>query len=157
MDKLISLNIPCPSRIDASCNHLTHRQQILMVNSMYLSLTCENERYLVKELKSKLSSYAQQDKLKHRYEPSLFITYDYLLQKLVESQLKCFYCQCQIMLLYEETRQKNQWTLDRIDNGHGHNYNNVLVSCLKCNLQRRKTGMEQFNFTKKLKISKINT
>ena len=42
----------------------------------------------------------------------------------------------------------NQWTLDRIDNNLGHNSDNVLISCLECNLKRRRMNMERFQFSK---------
>ena len=51
-------------------------------------------------------------------------------------------------------KQDNQWTLDRIDNYMGHNYNNVLISCLKCNLQRGNINKDKFLFTKEMVIHK---
>ena len=41
-------------------------------------------------------------------------------------KLKCFYCKCNLSLLYQDVRQNDQWTLDRIDNTLGHNYNNIV-------------------------------
>ena len=34
-------------------------------------------------------------------------------------------------------RDEQQWTLDRIDNDKCHSDENTVISCLKCNLQRR--------------------
>ena len=51
-------------------------------------------------------------------------------------------------------RDPKQWTLDRIDNTMGHNTNNVLISCLACNLKRRNRTVEKFLFTKQLTIIK---
>ena len=48
----------------------------------------------------------------------------------------------------------NQWSLDRINNDLGHNANNVVISCLDCNLKRRRTGKDAFLFTKQLTIVK---
>ena len=45
-----------------------------------------------------------------------------------------------------------QWTLDRIDNDQGHTYDNVVIACLECNLQRRRTNSDKFLFTKQMKI-----
>ena len=89
------------------------------------------------------------------YVKEKFITFDKLIQKLVESKLNCFYCRCSCYLIYDTVRQMNQWTLDRIDNECGHNNNNVVISCLKCNLERRNTNKDKFLFTKQLKIKKI--
>ena len=52
-------------------------------------------------------------------------------------------------------RDKHQWTLDRIDNSIGHNKENVVISCLECNLKRRTTEIDRFTFTKQLKITKL--
>ena len=60
------------------------------------------------------------------------------------------------MLFYKECKQDNQWTLDRIDNSMGHNTNNVVISCLECNLKRRNTDLKKFLYTKQLSIKKID-
>ena len=49
----------------------------------------------------------------------------------------------------------NQWTLDRIDNERPHTKDNILISCLECNLKRRRMDKDKFEFTKKLNIVKI--
>ena len=64
--------------------------------------------------------------------------------------MKCTYCSCNMMLLYKEIKDPKQWTLDRIDNTMGHNTDNVVISCLECNLKRRNTNMKKFMFTKNL-------
>ena len=46
------------------------------------------------------------------------------------------------------------WTLDRIDNNIGHNTDNVVISCLACNLQKRRRGEEAFKFMKQMVIKK---
>ena len=61
-----------------------------------------------------------------------------------------------VELIYKEVRAKKQWTLDRIDNDIGHNNGNVIISCLECNLKRRRTNMDKFKFTKQLRIVKKN-
>ena len=73
---------------------------------------------------------------------------------MVESKMKCFYCTCNMYLIYENVRQMNQWTLDRIDNSIGHNKNNLVISCLECNLKRRNIDKDKFLFTKRLNIKK---
>ena len=44
----------------------------------------------------------------------------------------------------------NQWTVDRIDNSIGHDIENIVISCLKCNLQSRSS--DKFLQTKKMVI-----
>lgn len=40
-----------------------------------------------------------------------------------------------MMLLYKLVREPKQWTLDRIDNEYGHCVDNIVLSCLECNLK----------------------
>ena len=65
-----------------------------------------------------------------------FITYDEIIEKLVLSKLKCYYCRCECLLMYKNVREKKQWTLDRINNNIGHHKNNVVICCLECNLKK---------------------
>ena len=66
-------------------------------------------------------------------------------------------CVQKVFLLYEVVRESNQWTLDRINNDIGHNSDNCVLACLKCNLKRRRTGADAFLFTKQLNIVKKNS
>jgi hypothetical protein len=104
------------------------------------------------EFQKKLSSYKQQDIKKNRYNVDLFISMDRLISLLVESNLKCYYCSNECLLVYENVRDMSQWTLDRINNDHGHNSGNLVVACLSCNLKRRRTSKDAFLFTKQLNI-----
>ena len=47
-----------------------------------------------------------------------------------------------------------QWTVDRIDNSIGHDIDNIVISCLKCNLQRKTRSADKFAQTKQLVIKK---
>ena len=96
----------------------------------------------------------QQDKLKTLYNITNFITLDKLIEKLFLSNLICHYCNNNIYIVYKYKRASNQWTLDRIDNSEGHNYNNVVICCLKCNLNRRCLNSDKFLFTKNLNVIK---
>ena len=50
----------------------------------------------------------------------------------------------------------NQWTVDRIDNSIGHDIENIVISCLKCNLQRRSRSSDKFLQTKQMVIKREN-
>jgi hypothetical protein len=119
--------------------------------------TTKNEeiyKLIKQQLERKLTNYKQQDINKKIYDSTNIINFDETLQKLIESNLLCYYCNKEILVLYEIVRENYQWTLDRIDNSLGHNKNNVLISCLQCNLKRRKQGKDAFLFTKQLQIVK---
>ena len=57
-----------------------------------------------------------------------------------------------MLILYNKVRDLDQWTLDCIDNDINHSQENVVVFCLRCNLQRRCQNKDKFLFTKQLKI-----
>lgn len=108
------------------------------------------------QLKQKLSSYFQQDKLKKIADPSAFLTFSDLNALLIKSQMQCYYCHEPVELLYDKVCQSNQWTLDRIRNEEGHNKGNVCIACLKCNLKRRRTPATAFYFTKNVVVERTN-
>jgi hypothetical protein len=105
-----------------------------------------------RELERKLASYKQQDKEKGIVDFLSLMTLEKTQKLLQTSGMQCFYCSCQVFLLYEMVREKKQWTLDRINNDLGHNEGNVVIACLECNLKRRRTNQDKFLFTKQLKI-----
>jgi len=109
---------------------------------------------LIRELERKIACYKQQDKEKNMLDFLSFITLEKVKNLLYSSNMKCFYCSCEVFLFYEMVREKRQWTLDRINNDVGHNDGNVVISCLECNLKRRTTNQDKFLFTKQLKIIK---
>ena len=90
---------------------------------------------------------------KNRYNEDKFISLEGLL-KLVATKIRCNYCKCQCLIFYKNVREQKMWTLDRIDNNIGHNKDNVVISCLGCNLQKRRRGEEAFKFMKQMVITK---
>jgi len=107
-----------------------------------------------KQIHIKLQGYRSQDLTKGIYNEAEFMDMSTTMRLLVESDLTCFYCKCHVKVLYKMVREGCQWTLERIDNGQGHNKNNVVVACLDCNLGRRTMYHERFAFTKQLVIQK---
>ena len=136
----------------------TIEKQLTLLNE--LSLLSSNNSYkslIASQIEKKMAGYRSQDVMKKRLDESKFITLNYVIEKLTESQLKCFYCSVELFLLYDIVREMKQWTVDRIDNSLGHNIDNIVISCLECNLKRRKTGQGAFLFTKNLSIVKMNS
>ena len=144
----------CAKNWDLSFNINSQHAQIQNINQLYMNNTCENETIFRSQLKKKLNSYKSQDEKKNRYECEEFMTIEKLLELLVISKLKCYYCKNDVLILYNELYDKKQWTLDRIDNSIGHNCNNCVISCLQCNVQRRVMDDEKFRFSKQMKIVK---
>ena len=116
----------------------------------------KERQMIVSHIKTKLSSYKQQDILKKKYSVQDFVSYSDVINLLTESNMKCYYCSCETYLLYEIVREMKQWSLDRINNDIGHNKNNLVICCLECNLKRRRTNKDAFFFTKNLKIQKMD-
>jgi hypothetical protein len=109
-----------------------------------------------KQISSKLNNYKQQDVIKKVYDERKIINLEQVIIKLQESGLKCLYCKEELYLLYKFVREMKQWTLDRIDNDIGHFHDNVVISCLDCNLKRRKKSSNAFLFTKQMNIVRVD-
>jgi hypothetical protein len=116
--------------------------------------TVRLNKLLIQQVERKLSNYKQQDLLKNIYDSNNIISLGKTIAMLNESNLLCCYCKKEMLILYEVVRESYQWTLDRIDNSLGHNNDNVIISCLQCNLKRRKQSKDAFLFTKQLQIVK---
>lgn len=140
-------------KINYSNLNLLEINQFEIINNIISNDDNKNEtKEVIKAILNKLSSYKQQDILKEKYNNKEFITFNEVIILLEKCNLNCYYCNSNIYLLYDIVREKKQWTLDRINNSYGHNNNNVVVSCLECNLKRGNTNKEAFLFTKKMKI-----
>jgi len=133
---------------------LTHRAQEDMLHKLYMKCDFPFYSLLEKELNKKVAGYKAQDMKKNIYDSALLITTDDTIEKLISAKLHCHYCKMSVALLYKNVREPTQWTLDRIDNSKCHSKENTVISCLKCNLQRRVTHIDKFLFTKQLKICK---
>ena len=141
------------SKIDI--NNLTDEEQISLINKFYLQNTNIYNDLIGKEINKKLGGYKQQDIEKKIFNKNIFVDLDFIIEQLVISKLKCYYCKNNMKILYTKSRDMTQWSIDRINNKEGHNSNNILISCLACNLQRRCKDKDKFYYTKNLKINKI--
>jgi hypothetical protein len=107
-----------------------------------------------REISKKMSSYKSQDKKNNKYDNEKHISYEELVKKLESSNLKCYYCNSNLFLLYKKRGEPLQWSLERFDNNIGHYNSNTCISCLKCNLQRRTDNYEYFKYSKNMTIIK---
>jgi len=144
------------SVVDISLNNelFDNKKQIQWLNQLYLEEDYSDIKFAKREVERKIKSYKNQDIKKNKFDKKAFIEYDKCIEKLVVSKLKCYYCKESCLFMYENVREKKQWTLDRIDNDIGHTSDNVVICCLECNLKRGRLDDEKFKFTKQMKIIK---
>ena len=109
---------------------------------------------MMKEIQQKINGYCSQDVEKKLLNES-FVDIEYCIELLRKSGFRCYYCRKFVKVLYKNVREPEQWSLERIDNKHGHIKGNVEIACLSCNLRRRTMYHEKFIFTKQLNITKI--
>ena len=125
-------------------------------NQIYLLENINDFKYVSDSIKNKLSSYSQQDK-KRKLNNNNTITYHDVLDLLQTEKCSCKYCNNIVLLYYKYKLDKKQWTLDRIDNNIPHSKENVVICCLKCNLERKNMKQENYIYNKNLKIVKKYT
>lgn len=134
---------------------LEHAPQLEIISNASTSLNSLLPLFK-QQIESKLYGYKQQDIKKSLHNETKFITFEETVAMLQKSGLICCYCSIPIFVLYENVRDPCQWSLDRINNDMGHNSDNLLIACLRCNLRRRRTNMDSFMFTRKMKLVKGN-
>jgi RecA-family ATPase len=144
-----------------SREYFNYDTQLRLIRSLFKqknsSITKEEEeaaKIIIQQIQKKITGYKQQDILKKKLDEFEFITFDHVFKKMVDSELKCYYCKKEMLILYDISRETTQWTVDRIDNDKGHNQTNYHLSCLHCNLQKRRRTDDKFLFTKQLHLIK---
>jgi hypothetical protein len=129
--------------------------QLILIEKLYKGVAFYEQKYFSQALKNKLDCYKQQD-IKKKYDDyNNFITLENIIEKLVTSSMLCFYCNVKTLILFKNSREACQWTLDRINNYDEHSNSNTIICCLKCNLQRRRKNSAKFKFSKQLENNLI--
>ena len=113
-------------------------------------------KFIRQQIIQKIYGYKSQDLLKSKFDESKFVDFAKILEMMLENNLKCYYCNQSVLVLYEYVREPRQWTVERINNKFGHNKDNIEIACLNCNLHRRTMYHERYLFTKNLNIVKCN-
>jgi hypothetical protein len=140
-------------------DNFNYDKQIKLINDIS-KINLENNiddeiaKIAIQEINKKICSYKHQDIIKKKLDITSFIDSNCVIDKMIECDLKCRYCKCEMSVLYDITREMKQWSVDRIDNDKGHNKDNFHLACLDCNLKRRRRTDEKFLFTKQLSIVK---
>jgi hypothetical protein len=109
----------------------------------------------LRDIRKKHSSYKSQDKQKHKYDHDQHITLDEIIDKLIYSQMKCYYCNRDLLITYHKKKDGLQWTLERLNNNLGHYKDNTCIACLKCNLGRRTDNHEYYKKGKTMILQKV--
>ena len=137
-------------------SYYEYNSQLKLINDLSGNESFDEiSKIVVQEINKKISGYKQQDKLKKILDEDKFLTFEDIIQKLIECQLKCYYCKAELKVLYDISRQMTQWSVDRIDNDKGHNIGNYYIACLECNLKRRRRSDDKFLFTKQMNLVKM--
>lgn len=161
--KIKQLNQPIENKIKKrvesekwtfSEEHYKYENQIIMINDISNNIINEISKIAIQQINKKIYGYKQQDNIKKHFNENKFLTFESVINKMIECELKCRYCKKEMDVLYDISREKNQWSVDRIDNDKGHNIDNFHLACLDCNLKRRRRTDEKFLFTKQLNIVK---
>ena len=134
---------------------LSYKTQLDILKNIYSPAKNKLNSFIISHIKTKISSYKQQDMLKNMFLEPEFVTFEHVIDLLNACDLKCHYCSCETYLLYEFVREMKQWSLDRINNDIGHNKHNLVMACLECNLKRRRTNKDAFFMTKNLTITRL--
>ena len=132
----------------------TTENNMSIINEISREAPSVNGILFKKEIENKMNGYKNQDVIKKIFDSEKFITFNDIIFMLNKCNCKCYYCEKELQIFYKYVREKTQWSLDRINNDQGHNINNVVISCLECNLKRKRTSEKAFLFTKQLKIVK---
>jgi hypothetical protein len=131
-----------------------YEREILLINNIFNNIDDSLNEIIIKEIKRKINGYKVQDIKKNIYDNDKLININDVIHKFYDCKLKCYYCDEKVQLFYKIVREPKQWTLDRIDNDLCHSNKNTIICCLSCNIKRRLTDKDKFEFTKKLTIIK---
>ena len=145
-------------KLNLTEEYFTFEKQLELINNINSlnSLNKEEDKnaskIMSKQIEKKISSYKQQDIDKKLLNNEKIINLKCIIDKLIETEIKCYYCKSEMYVLYENVREPKQWSVDRINNDLGHNIDNFVLACLDCNLKRRCKSADKFLFTKQLNI-----
>ena len=142
-------------RVAAQSKKLDHNREIVLIDNLVDEMIGDEFYEKAKrEIEKKINGYKQQDVKKNIFDINRLISLNETILKLKNCGLKCHYCCDPVKVLYRIVREPKQWTLDRIDNDDCHSIENTVIACLECNLKRRVTDKDKFEFTKKMKLIK---
>ena len=111
--------------------HYKYENQLKMIQDISnnnFHYTNDVSKIAIQEINKKIYGYKQQDILKKRYDDKFFLTFESVINKMIECELKCRYCKNEMNVLYDISREMTQWSVDRVDNNLGHNIGNFHLA-----------------------------
>jgi hypothetical protein len=128
-----------------------NKKRIRHIKKMY---KLEMKKTISGVVRKKVSDYKWQDKKRNRRND---LDTEFVKTKLLECNKRCFHCNIECTLCNFAKNDKRQFTLDRICEEYGHLKDNVVVSCLECNMYiRGYRTTERFLKLQKLALEKLN-
>jgi 5-methylcytosine-specific restriction endonuclease McrA len=102
---------------------------------------------ILMEIRAKRRGYREQDR-KRKWNPEEVLTEYEIANKILLQKQKCWHCGMITHMLYRDRYDPLQWSVDRLDNDKGHTEDNVVISCMKCNLKRGNTSIRRYSVIK---------
>ena len=138
------------SKYNYTCMHNRYKYQCIVCKGQSI---CSHNRQkhqckqcgdeIDKTIKTIINCSRVSDKKKHRYDPDNFIDY-WFIQRLIDEHPVCYWPDCRIELQFLKY-QENLATIERLNNNVGHNKDNCVLACLRCNHMKKSN---KFNFEK---------
>jgi len=106
----------------------------------YKKIKTENP---LKHKQQKMIYHSKANDIKYnRYDKEDHITLEFLQEQHTKQDNKCHYCKIELELTFENNKNPNQITIERLDNALGHITSNCVYACYKCNITSRDNEME---------------
>lgn len=104
-------------------------------------------RRVLMEMRAKRRGYQEQDK-KRGWNPGDVLSEREIAERMLIQKMKCWHCRAGVHVLYRDRYDPLQWSVDRLDNNKGHTRDNVVISCMRCNLRRGSRSILTLSVTK---------
>ena len=102
----------------------------------------KEETPLQVKLINMINSSKSSDLNKNRYDETNHITLEFLQEQHIKQQNKCGYCQIEMEFTFDNNKNPNQITIERLNNDIGHIKSNCIFACFKCNRYTRDNDLE---------------
>jgi hypothetical protein len=88
-----------------------HDKQLELLNMILINIRISNNKpgddvikIIIQQIHNKINGYKQQDNLKKMFDEEQFVTFENIVERLVDCEIKCYYCKKEMMVLYDISR-----------------------------------------------------